>query len=410
MRRYLFICALFAQVTLLSQTIDKQALDNLIERAKETHSSALVVYQNDKLILNQCFDSSYFPLDAMSVTKSFVNLGIGLLITDGKLKSIDEPVYTYYPEWNQGMKKEITIRHLLNHTSGMQAFAHTSEIYSSPDYVQLALCAEIADMPGSKFNYNNKAVNLLAGIIQKASGMRMDNYINQNIFEPLGIKDFAWLTDAFLFKAKTDDDTAFLKEGNPIAMAELMIKADDMAKIGLFVLHKGDWKGKQIIAESWFDESMKQGQPFEPTCGLLWWLIYDPLTSYVTFNDSNIVKLQQVGLSDTIVSDLKKITGRYKTENELLNTIDTLQSVKKIGGRTSFRRLLYSKSFFDNIYTFVTENSTIVGFAAQGYLGQFINVFPNKKLVVVRTISSANAKLPTDNFFDFDTLSYRLVK
>ena len=135
-----------------------------------------------------------------------------------------------------------------------------------------------------------------------------------------------------------------------------------------------------------------------------------PLTSYITFDNSNIQKLQQVGLSDTITNDLKKITGRYKNENELLNIIDTLQSVQKIGGRTAFKNLLYSKEFFDNIYTFVTEDSTIIGFAAQGYLGQYINVFPNKKLVVVRTISSANTKLPTDRFFDFDILSYQLVK
>src|SRR3989337_1886553 len=76
-------------------------------------------------------------------------------------------------------------------------------------------------------------------------------------------------------------DTAYFKKGNPIGMAELMIKADDMAKVGLLVLHKGSWNGKQIIAESWFDESMNPGQDSNRTCGLLWWLLYNPATSYV---------------------------------------------------------------------------------------------------------------------------------
>lgn len=151
MRLSLLVLILFLPSGLLSQSIDKKALDILIARAKETHSSALVIYHDDKLIFNQSFDDTYVPLDAMSATKSFVSLGIGLLITEGKLSSIDEYVFAYYPEWNQGLKKEITIRHLLNHTSGIQSLRNATEVYSSPDYVQLALAADIVDKPGSSF-------------------------------------------------------------------------------------------------------------------------------------------------------------------------------------------------------------------------------------------------------------------
>ena len=401
---------LFLPFGLLSQSIDKKALDRLIDRAKETHSSALVVYHDDKMILNQCFDGNYIPLDAMSATKSFVNLAIGLLITEGKLVSIDEYVFVYYPEWNQGLKKEITIRHLLNHTSGIQSLRNATEVYSSPDYVQLALAADIVDKPGSRFFYNNKAVNLLAGIIEKASGMRMDKYISEKIFAPLEIKKFTWLTDAFVHSFKSGYDSAFLQKGNPIGMAELIIKADDMAKVGLLVLHRGNWKGKQIIAESWFDESMKPGQQVNATCGLLWWLIYDPATSHIIFDDQNIKKLLALELNDTIINDLRKIKGRYRNDVEFWNAVNALQSVKDIGGRTALRDLLFSKSFFDDIYTFVTANSRIVGFAARGYLGQLINVFPAKKLVVVRTIRPTNSKSGADSFADFDLLSYEIVK
>jgi CubicO group peptidase (beta-lactamase class C family) len=412
MKKQLLLWALLTPFALLSQTVDTKALDILIENAKQTHSSALVVYHNDKQILNQCFDSAYMPLDAMSATKSFVNLGIGLLITQGKLKSIDEPVYSFYPEWNQGMKKEITIRHLLNHTSGLKALRGTTEIYGSPDYVQLALCAELADKPGTNFFYNNEAVNLLAGIIQKASGIRMDKYIDENIFKPLGIVNYQWWTDAYLFNARKNKkgDSTLFNVGNPIGMAELIIKADDMAKAGLLALHKGNWQGKQIINESWFDESFKPGQTFDQTCGLLWWLIYDPLTSYVTFTDSNIVQLQQINLSDTLIAELKNIKGRYKTPNAFFDAIDSLPYLKKIGGRNAFANLLSSKSFFKKPYNFHTENSKIIGFAARGYLGQFINIFPDKKLVVVRTIWPRNSKGPEDNFSNFDILSYQLVK
>jgi CubicO group peptidase (beta-lactamase class C family) len=410
MNKYLFTLIVLFPLGLSSQSIDKKALDVLVERAKETHSSALVIYHDEELILNQCFDDNYTPLDAMSATKSFVNLAVGLLLTHGKINSIDEPVHRFYPAWNKGIKKDVTIRHLLNHTSGIQSQRYTSEIYSSPDYVKLALDADITDKPGSQFFYNNKAVNLLAGIIEKASGMRMDKYIHQYIFKPLEIQNYTWLTDAFFFNSRGKYDSAFLEKGNPICMAELIIKADDMAKVGLLVLHKGNWKGMQIIDESWFDESMKPGQSYEPTCGLLWWLVYDPAISYLTFDDHNIQKLQQVGIEDTLINDLKKVAGRYQNDIDFWNTIDTLESVKEMGGWTRLRDLLFNKSYFDNIYTFVPNDASIVGLAARGYLGQRMTIFPQKKLVVVRTISTRNARSPDDSFYDFDILAYQLVK
>src|SRR5699024_765363 len=98
----------------------------------------------------------------------------------------------------------------------------------SPNFIQLALSASVADKPGTKFAYNNKAVNLLSGIIQKASGQKMDHYLRGGLFKEMGITDFNW---------RTDD------EGNPIAMAGLQIYPSDLAKLGQLVLHKGSWKG-----------------------------------------------------------------------------------------------------------------------------------------------------------------------
>jgi CubicO group peptidase (beta-lactamase class C family) len=100
-----------------------------------------------------------------------VSLAFGRLLATGKLASVDEPVHTWYPEWRQGKKRAITIRHLLTQTSGIQADKMTgSEVHGSPDLVQLALCAELADDPGAKFFYNNKASNLLAGLVRRISG------------------------------------------------------------------------------------------------------------------------------------------------------------------------------------------------------------------------------------------------
>jgi CubicO group peptidase (beta-lactamase class C family) len=237
--------------------IDKTALERLRVRAKEADSDAVVIVKDGRLVADWDFGREHGPIEAMSATKSIVNLAIGRLIDRGKIKSLDQPVCEFYPEWKQGRKKLITVRHLLNHTSGLQSPLITREIYDSPDFVQFALAAEISDDPGTKFFYNNKAVNLLAGVVQKASGERMDRFIAKEIFEPLGIKEFGWSLDP---------------SGNPQAMAGLQIRAIDLAKIGQMMLDEGSWKGRQVISKQWVRKSVEAGQPLEPTCGLLWWL------------------------------------------------------------------------------------------------------------------------------------------
>ena len=141
--------------------LKQNILDTLIKTAELTQTDGLVIYLDGKLYLENYFGKQPKKIDAMSSTKSIVNFAFGKLITDGLLKSIDQPVADFFPEWKQGMKREITIRHLLNHTSGMQNIPLTTvEIYPSPDFVKLALAAEIVNKPGTAFSYNNKAVNL----------------------------------------------------------------------------------------------------------------------------------------------------------------------------------------------------------------------------------------------------------
>ncbi|MBK6566638.1 MAG: serine hydrolase [Saprospiraceae bacterium] len=192
------------------------------------------------------------------------------------------------------MKKDVTIRHLLNHTSGMQNIPlTTTEIYPSPDFIKLALAAEIVNKPGTTFSYNNKAVNLLAGIVKIASKKRMDNYLAEKIFTPLGIEDFDW---------ELDD------EGNPHAMAGFQVLPKDFAKLGQLFIQKGKWEGKQLISEAWFSETGTPN-PLEPTCGLLWWIDYEKKLSIV--DDEQINRLKQVGIPDSIMSKIISLKGTY---------------------------------------------------------------------------------------------------
>lgn len=216
--RVLFATALSPTAALAqsSSGIDSAALKRLLAAAEATHSDAVVIWRDGRLVGSWHFGKPEVPIEAMSATKSIASLAVGRAVTLGAIPSIDAPVAHYYPQWRQGQKAAITIRQLLDHTSGMQS-GGSDEVETSPDVVQLALAAELSDAPGARFNYNNKAVNLLAGVVQKASGRRMDELLSSDVFSRLGFGEFEWVRDT---------------AGTPYAYARLKIRPEDLAKIG----------------------------------------------------------------------------------------------------------------------------------------------------------------------------------
>jgi CubicO group peptidase (beta-lactamase class C family) len=368
-------------------SIDKEELKNLLTQAEITHSDAIVIYLNDSLYFENYFGKGKEKIESMSVTKSIVSLAIGKLLADNKIRSLDQPIYEFYPEWKQGLKQNITIRHLLNHTSGIQSYPKTgAEIDGSPDLVQLALCAELCDSPGTKFFYNNKAVNLLAGIIEKASGEKMDKYIEETIFKPLGITDINWRCDS---------------AGNPHVMDGLQIFPGDLAKIGILVQNKGKWKNLQIIPEEWFNISLSPGQTINPTCGLLWWLIPDSITYII--DDNQIKYLEEAGVKTDFIEKAKKVKGTY------LNQKDYYSKLESVFG-TDWQQVLNDNLLSLNL-SLSKKEYTYKGVDANGWLGQYLVIFPEKKLVGVRMIKETNLYNPdTDAFYNFGDMLYKLIK
>lgn len=240
--------------------VDEAALQRLVASARASHSAALVVLRGGELIGSWHAGGERRPIEAMSVTKSVLNLAVGRLVTLGLLDSLDTPVHEFYPEWSDGPYSEITVRHLLNHTSGLESPMPTGPIYASDDFVRYALESDLVAQPGQEMVYNNNATNLLAGLVGEVAGLRLDRFLGEELFSPMGIKDFSWSLD---------------DAGNPHGMAGLQIRPEDLAHLGQLVLQRGEWEGEQLIAEEWFDRSLVPGSEHSDDVGLLWWLVRD---------------------------------------------------------------------------------------------------------------------------------------
>lgn len=369
--------------------IDTVKLEALKHEAERTNSDAVVIYQNGALIAEWYFGKVPKTIETMSAYKSIVSLAIGRLLTQQLIESLDQPVHTLYPEWNQGQKKLITIRHLLNHTSGLQNVANAgAEIYPAPDAIRLALAAELDSEPGTRFAYNNKAVNLLSGIILKASGMKMDDYLKQEFFGRMDIEEYKFYYD---------------QSGNPHAMAGLQLHALDLAKFGLLVLNEGAWNGEQLIDPEYFTAMITAGQDLYPLSGLLWWLL--PEYSYYVIDESRLDEFRRKGIPGHIVDKLQPAAGsRYETIQQR-----NLAKSELLGANwPEIREEYFSPAGFDLI--FHHEYGEIKAWYADGYLGQFIVVVPEAGIVAVRQAANFDGfDFEKDTFSNFRNLILDLV-
>ncbi|MEH6420325.1 serine hydrolase domain-containing protein [Pseudomonas sp. CGJS7] len=385
--RSILLCALAALTAPLLASAapadTARALETIRQHAAAAHSDAVLIQRGDKTLLDTSTAQGAKPIEMMSATKSVVALAIGFLIQDGKLRSIDEPVSAIYPEWAQGKKRGITVRMLLDHTSGLQNVPNAgAELEPAPDLVKIALAAELDNPPGTTFSYNNKATNLLSGIVQTLSGQPMDRYLETKLFAPLGITEFSWLKD---------------KAGQATGMAGLSLRAHDIAKIGRLLLNDGVAPdGRRLLSREYVGLLTAPSQ-HSPEVGLLWWRI--PAWERYTLRADAAAILDGKGLAADMRAAFLSTAGQnFASRAEVLAYV-----AGKIGpswqerfGPEVIGKGVKLAELFD------IERGPIEGYAANGYLGQFLLIVPGKDLVAVRQIRRTDQHVsPRDDYPDF---------
>ena len=248
-------------LTLSLAHIDPQALEQLHAAAQEAESSALLVMHQGTIVKEWYAHGPPRPLSIQSITKSITALVLGRIVGTDALPTIDAPVWHIYPEWRQGNKQRVTVRHLLTHSSCLQDDpTSVDEITRSPDSVKLALAAELLCMPGETYRYNNKAVNLLGGITERTTGQKLNKYADRVLFQPLGIRDVRWGSDS---------------AGNPSVAGGLLLRARDLAKIGKLLVEGGKWQGATLVPEAWLHALSTTSRQDAPNVSLLWNVLRD---------------------------------------------------------------------------------------------------------------------------------------
>ncbi|QDI93143.1 serine hydrolase [Salicibibacter halophilus] len=127
--------------------------------------------------------------DVASITKVFTAISAMQLYENGEF-DLDDQVANYIPEFNEGDKSEITIRHLITHTSGFEDWVPLyTEADSREEAYDIVFSSELTHEPGSDYVYSDLNMISLAAVIEQITGERLDEYIEKNITEPLGMDD-----------------------------------------------------------------------------------------------------------------------------------------------------------------------------------------------------------------------------
>jgi CubicO group peptidase (beta-lactamase class C family) len=176
-----------------------------------------------------------------SASKTFTATGIGLAVSENKLKLSDKVISFFpysLPDSVGKYMKELTVQNLLTMSVGQEPAPMGAGV--NEDWIRSFISLEPVHKPGTVFLYNNMATFMLSAIVQQVTGQTLFEYLKPRIFDPLTIRGIDWDMNP---------------QGINLGMIGLRLRTEDMARFGELLIANGKWKGRQLIPEQWVKEA-----------------------------------------------------------------------------------------------------------------------------------------------------------
>ncbi|MCT4579913.1 MAG: beta-lactamase family protein [Flavobacteriales bacterium] len=326
---------LFSQATpkKITSTIKIKEKNYHFEKGLEkSGTKAFIIIRNDSILYEKFFDNYTKNTlhSSFSISKSFVSALIGIAIDEGKIKSVKEPITNYLDFLKDEKFKKITIEHLLDMHSGIKfseqyftPFSSIAKYYYTKNLKKALPQLKVASSPGGDFNYQSINTLLLTQILEVATKEKANYYLQEKIWKRIGMENQGtWSIDS--------------KKNQTIkAFSHLQLTPYDYARFGRLYLNQGNWDNEQVISKQW----VTQSTTFDTLKNKL---IY----SYQWWHNRTFEFVEKAKPTD-------KINFRYTIKNNL-------------GDEHEIR---------------VTDKND---YYAEGILGQFIYINPDKKIIIVR--------------------------
>ena len=208
---------------------------------------AFMVIVNDSIQFEKYWHdySSDTMSNSFSMAKSFVGSLIGVAIKEGEIKSVNQKVCDFLPDFCEGRNAEVTIKNLLTMSSGLNwtenyynPIGQTAEAYYGNDLKDLVMNLTVVETPGKVFKYHSSCTQILTFVLEAATGKTISEYASGKLWKPMGAKHPAlWNTD--------------VEGGDEKGFCCINSNARDFARLGKLYLHQGNWNGLQILDSSY---------------------------------------------------------------------------------------------------------------------------------------------------------------
>lgn len=240
----------------------------LTETNEKYGTVALLIIQNGKILYENYIGnySKDYKTNSFSMAKSITTSLLFKAIQDGYIKSLDQPLTDFLPDFKGKFASGTTVGDLASMSSGLNwnenyysPFSMTAQAYYDDGLEDLILDLAITEKPGQNFKYLSGNTQLLGMVIEKATGISLSEYLSQSFWRPLGMNDFGlWQLD----------------EENGIEKTYCCIStnARNYSKFGQLYLNKGNWKGQQIIDSSFVELATRPRFQNSPEYGYGFWL------------------------------------------------------------------------------------------------------------------------------------------
>ena len=214
---------------------------------------SFLVIRHDSIVFESYRDgwNDSLTSNIYSATKTIVGLLAGIALDEGKIRSLDDPVSAYIPNYNKGMQADVSLRHLLTMNGSMawdeayaSLFSVTTHGYYGNDLYELVTGLDVTDKPGVQYSYRSGETQLLAFVVEAATGRTLSEYAEEKLWRPMQAeRDAYWLLDK--------------KDGDEKAFCCFHTTARDVARLARLLLRRGDWNGRRLVSEAYMDELMR---------------------------------------------------------------------------------------------------------------------------------------------------------
>jgi len=248
--------------------LSRAAIEEAKAYAMARNSSAFIIMVDGKIAAHEYgegFDRTT-PIVSKSLAKPVTALLVGRAIKQGHIRSLDQPVADFITEWQGDPAREkILVRHLLDMRTGLlpQGFSREPEdilnrAYLHPRHDEVI----IHDYPvtheaGTRYEYSNANSELVAPLIERATGMRYGDYLTEALLEPIGAMGGSVWTNR--------------EGGTAHSGCCLLLPAESWVRMAMLVMADGVWDGEALLPEGYTD-AMRTGTQENPYYGMGLWL------------------------------------------------------------------------------------------------------------------------------------------